>query len=121
MKYRMSNDEFYVVTAPAHNDQKYKFEVSDIALIAPYLKINQTLSPYLEPLTDTNPAQYYFDSIVCRQYSLMKGVRSKVFHRVFDGKLPQRMVIGLFTQDAVTGRRDKSPLLTASKTKLHRI
>ena len=109
--YRMSPEKFYILTEKANAGTDYYFQINEIYLQIPTVKINPELSIQLESLFDKEPARLSFESINVRQFTLADGLRAKTFNRVFDSKLPQKILVGFYSQDSLVGARDESPLL----------
>ena len=114
VKFRRSSDLFYVVTPPAHKDVPYFFEIQKMGLFVPCINISPALTPLLEMQTTHLPASYDFDNLKMRQLPLQKDTVVQKFKRVLEGRLPQRILVGIYKHAAFSGQRDLSPLLTAS-------
>lgn len=112
IKYRKSRDAFYVVTDPALKDQEYNFVIEKIALFMPCMNIVPALTPLLEMQTEHVPAQYEYDALHMKQFSVPQGTIVRKFTRIFEGKIPTKLIVGFFKQDAFSGQRDLSPFMT---------
>ena len=109
--YRMSPEKFYILTDKDNANLNYRFQINEIFLQVPTVKINPELSLHLESLFDKEPGRLSFESINVRQFTLADGLRAKTFNRVFDSKLPQKILIGFYTQDSLVGARHESPVI----------
>ena len=112
IKYRKSRDAFYVVTDPALKDVEYNFVVESIGLHIPCLNILPNLTPLLESQTNEAPARYEFEGLDMRQFSVPEGTISRKYAKVFENRLPKKILIGFYSQAAFSGTRDIAPLLT---------
>jgi len=113
VKYRRSKDCFYVVTDADNKHVEYCFDIEKIGLVVPCIKVSPAIFPLLDMQTSHTPALYHFDSLGMRQYNLSAGTLDRSFPKIFEGKLPSRIMVAFYPQDAFSGQRDKSPLLTA--------
>lgn len=110
---KRSRDSFYVTTAVENKDVEYKFFIDKIGLYVPVVKIAPFLTPLMEMQTDEAPASYHFEAIDVRQFALPAGTLTRKYTRVFQGKLPTRIVVAFYTQDSFIGDRNQGSLLTA--------
>ena len=72
-----------------------------------------SLTPLLEMQTDNSPANYTYDALGMKQYPLSSGTITRRYSRIFEGKVPSKILIGFFSQSSFSGERNKTPLLTA--------
>jgi hypothetical protein len=63
--------------------------------------------------TDHTPASYDYEALDMKQFPLPTGAIVRKFARVFEGKIPRRIIVAFFKQTAFSGQRDETPLLTA--------
>ena len=70
--------------------------------------------------TELTPAKYTYESLDMRHWPLAEGTITRAYRKVFEGRLPQKFLIGIFTQDQFSGSRATSPFVTPD-TKLKRI
>ncbi len=96
----------------------YRFEISKIGLYVSVVRVNDSLLPMLEPLCDVNPARYYFNSLVCKKYNIAKDTSMFNVPTLYDGKIPQRLLIAFHKQAAVAGNVALSPFFTSDSIKL---
>lgn len=121
IKYRKSSDAFYVVTEPSLKDVEYNFIIEKIALYTPCVNVVPALMPLLEMQTEEVPARYDFNALGMRQHPLPKGTITRKYPKIFENRLPKKILIGFFSQVAFSGTREKTPLLTDHNLDLHRI
>ena len=121
IKYRKSRDSFYVVTDPSLKDVEYNFIISKIALYTPCVNVVPALTPLLEMQTDNEPARYDFTGLGIRQFPVTQGTITRKYTRIFENRLPKRVLIAFYSQTAFSGSRDEAPLLTDSDIDLSKI
>ena len=121
IKYRKSRDAFYVVSEPALKDVEYNFIVESIGLHIPCLNIVPNLTPLLESQTDEAPARYEFEGLDMREFPVPEGTISRKYAKVFENRLPKKILIGFYSQEAFSGTRDKAPLMTDPDLNLRKI
>ena len=114
IKYRKNRDGFYVITLPEGKDQEYNFSIEKISLHAPTISVAPSMTPLLEMQTDGAPAAYNFEALGIKQFPLSKDSITRHYSRVFEGRLPSRVLVTFFDQSAFSGvGRDKNPLMTS--------
>ena len=121
IKYRKCNEAFYVVTDPSVKDVEYNFAIEKIALYTPCVNVVPALTPLLELQTEEVPARYDFNALGMRQYPLPQGTITRKYSRIFENRLPKKILIGFFSQTAFSGARQEAPLLTDPDLDLRRI
>lgn len=114
--YRKNYDTSLVIRNIANSrDLRPTFEIDSIGLMIPCMTINPTLAPHIESLTDKAPARFQFDSIDIRQFIVEKGLKRKTFSRVYNGKIPQKILVGLYPENSLTGDYETPALRTANE------
>jgi len=124
LTYRMSTPDQYLVVDPSIKDDMKDgyFKIDEILLYIPVMKINPALAPYMESLTEKEPARYRFDSIDCRQYTISNEMQSKFINKVYNGgKIPQKFLIAVYEQSALIGDRSVSNLFTSTLINVEQI
>ena len=121
IKYRKSHDAFYMVTDPTLKDVEYKFVIEKIALYTPCVNVVPALTPLLEEQTEEVPARYDFDALGMRQYPLPQGTITRKYSRIFENRLPKKIMISFYSQTTFSGAREQAPLLTDPDLDLRRI
>lgn len=121
IKYRKSRDAFYVVTHPDQKDLEYNFVVDSIGLHIPCLNILPNLTPLLESQTDEAPARYEFEGLDMREFPVPAGTITRKYTKVFENRLPKKILIGFYGQEAFSGVRDIAPLLTDPDLNMRKI
>ena len=112
LTFKRSPASFYTITSDENKEVGYKFFIEKIGLFVPTVKVAAYMTPLLEIQTDEVPARYHFDSIDARQYAIPKDTRTRTFSRVFQGKLPTRIAVAFYRQDAFIGQAERAALLT---------
>ncbi len=113
IKFRRSREPFYVITDPDSTEQtKYHFNITDIKLYVPAIQCSSTLQPLLEMATDKFPATYPFSMLDMRRFDLPRNIITKTFRRVFDQRLPRKICVGFYSQDAFAGNTEFAALTT---------
>ena len=110
--FKRSREEFYLTTDTTNGNVEYLFSIDKIGLYVPTLKVAPYMTPLLEMQTDEVPARYRFDSIDARRFPLPKDTLTHTYSRVYQGKIPSKMAIAFYRQDAFTGSRDRAALIT---------
>ena len=111
--FKRSHDQLYTTTATANVGVEYRFFIDKIGLYVPTVKVAPYMTPLLEMQTDEVPARYRFDAIDARQFPVPKSTITRTYSRVYQGKIPSKMVIAFYRQDAFVGSRSRAALLTA--------
>lgn len=112
--YRLANPEQYILMGENSLAANLKcfFAITKIGLRIPIVKINPTLTPLLETLTDKTPARFHFEGIDVRQFNLSTDTRQKTLIRVYNGKIPQKIVVAVYPQSAMIGNWKESCIST---------
>jgi len=121
--YRMSTPDQYLVIDP-EGKEKLKdsfFKLEEILLYIPVMKINPTLGPYMDSLTDSEPARYRFESIDCRQYTIPNDMQTKYFSKVYNGTVPQKFLMAVYEQSSLMGDKTTSNLFTSTQIDVEQI
>ena len=113
IRYRKNREPFYVMTSEENKEQEYKFIIDKIALHVPTISVQPSLVPLLEIQTDEAAAAYRFEAMEVKQFPLAKGTITRNYQKVFEGRLPSRMLIGFFDQSAYAGARAKNALMAS--------
>ena len=111
LKYRKNRDAFYVITDEGNKDVEYNFVIERIGLSVPAINILPALSPLLEMQTEQVPARYEYEGLDMKQYAVPKGTIIRKYSRVYEGKLPKKILVGFYKQTAFSEVRTKTPLL----------
>ena len=111
--FKRSREQFYLTTATSNEAVEYRFSIDKIGLYVPTMKVAPYMTPLLEMQTDEVPARYRFDTIDARQFPLPKDTITRTYLRVHQGKIPSKMAIAFYRQDAFVGSRSRAALLTA--------
>lgn len=112
MKLRLSDEKFYVITDATNKDTSFKFNIEDIYMHVTYVKIDPSLTPDLKTLTELHPATFYFDNLICRQFTISKNTNMTFINKCFEGTLPSKIMICFYSQSQLSGAREESPTLT---------
>ena len=119
--YNRSEPAFYMLQGDANRTESYRFEISKIGLYVPIVKVTESLLPYLGELTDSAPARYPFSSVDCKQYNI--SGQSSLFQigKLYEGRIPHRLVLAFYRQTSVAGSTSSSGLFTSSDISLRSI
>ncbi len=121
LTYHRSDPNFYLLVDNTTQTKNYRFTISKIGLYVSVVRVNESVLPMLEPLCDINPARYYFNSLICKKYNIAKG--SYIFNvlSLYDGKIPQRILLAFHKQAAVVGNKLLSPFFTSNSIKIKEV
>ena len=111
--FRRSPPSFYTITLPAQIASDFIFNIEDIRLITPVININSSLVPLLESQTDIHPSCYSFSNLSMKMYSLPAKCLTRTFRRIFENKLPSKLLLGFFNESSYVGTKDEAPFMTA--------
>ena len=115
LRFRKNHEAFYVVVGGAEEEKReYNFVIEKFTLNVLTVNISPALAPLMDLQTDTAPAVYEFNSLDMKIYSIEKGAILRRFSRVYENKLPKKIMVAFYTQNAFSGKKTLSPLLTAS-------
>ena len=120
IRFRKAREEFYIITSETGKTQSYEFVIDKICLYTPAININSYLSPYFEDLLEDAPARYEFQALSIKQFTLPKDTLVQKYSRIFEGKLPTKLMVGVYLQSAFCGDKTLTPLLTHN-TKMREI
>lgn len=115
LTFTRSSPAFYLVMDDATKANNYRFEFTKINLLVPIVTITDSITPFLKEMTALAPSRYKFLAYDCKTYSL--PVQSTMFSvaRVYNHKLPSRMLAFFLPQNALTGNVKVNPFLTSTK------
>ncbi len=116
--YIRSAPEFYLLVDDDMAKNTYRYEISDMELILPVVKISESLVPMVDALTDYEPARYYFESLIAKQYNLGIDTQIAELPNVFSKRIPQRFIVCMYSQTALAGGVTKNPFLTSTEPKI---
>lgn len=93
----------------------YRFEFTKINLLCPIVTITDTITPLLKNMNDMAPSRYKFTAYDIKTYNL--PIQSTIYTvpRVYNHKLPSRMLTFFLPQKALTGNVKINPFLTSNK------
>ena len=115
IRFRKSHEAFYTVAGGAGEvTQEYNFVIEKFTLNVLAINISPALAPLMDLQTDTAPAVYEFNSLDMKIFSIEQGAVLRRFSRVYENKLPKKILVAFYTQDSFSGQKTTSPLLTAS-------
>jgi hypothetical protein len=119
IKFRKAKDLFYVVTDDSQKDTNYNFSVDKMVVYVPSISINPQLTPMLEASLDQFPAAYRFEGLQMKQYSVPASTLTRKYPRLYEHKIPKRIMVGFFPQAAFSGDRTRTPLMAADLDVTH--
>jgi len=114
--YRMAPAHQYLVvkTSDLESLKNARFKIDETCLFIPVVKLNPTLEPYMQSLTDKSPARFRFEAIDCRQYTIGADIQHKVINRVYNGKVPTRFLLAVYDQSTFLGELTTNNLFTST-------
>jgi len=112
IKYRKSHESFYVHSHKDLANTSFNFEIDKIYLRLKAVNVLTPLIPLLEAQTEEAPAKYNYDALDTRCYTLPKGTLTKSFLKMYEGRLPSKILLAVYSQKQMTGDKTLSPFLT---------
>ena len=110
IRFRRSPPSFYTVKG-AQNEKDYIFNIHEMTLKIPCVHVQPDIMEMLTSQLDVGVANYYFRGLNMMQFNLNSDTMTARF-RCFSGKIPSRLLIGFYTQEAFLGSDTSLPLLT---------
>jgi hypothetical protein len=115
IKFRRSPAKFYSLTSDEFVDNSYRFDITDIYMRIPAVRIMPQISPHLDSLrADVNP-RIYFDNYLVKNLPVTTDSQVRTFNSVFSGNLPKLMFISFFDEDNFVGKNNLDPFFTSSE------
>ena len=113
--YNRSDPSFYMIQNDTTKDKDYRFEITSISLICPVVTLTESLTPLMDGLTQNSPARYKFNSFDVKNFTIAKDSTMVTIPRIYNHKIPSRMVMGFFRQLTISGQKCLSPYQTTDK------
>ena len=113
-----SDPSFYMLQNELTKDNDYRFEIGLINLICPVVSLTDSLTPMMGGLCDLAPARYTFLSYDVKTFTIPADTTMITLPRVYNTKVPSRLVCCCYNQKAVSGNKLDTPYLTSDKFKI---
>jgi hypothetical protein len=89
----------------------YKVEIMEAVLRVPHIFVSSSLMLAHAKVMETTTAKYPLRKTVIKTDTLTQGSTSYVKDALFEGRIPNRLIIGMVKNTAYSGSYDKNPLL----------
>ena len=93
------------------NEPNYKVEILEAVLRVPHIYVSSSLMIAHARILQTHTAKYPMKKTIIKTETLTLGSNSFVKDDLFEGKIPNRLAIGLIDNGAYAGNYAKNPLL----------
>ena len=109
-----SDPSFYMIQNAATKDNDYQFQITKIAYICPVVTLTDSLQPMMDGLCDESPGRYRFMSYAMKTFSIPKDTVILSIPNLFNNKVPSKMLMAIYNQNAFSGNKIDTPFLTAT-------
>ena len=104
---KKSTAPFYVMSEV--DGKEYDFVIEDIMLEVTSVNANPSLTYEIEKRLEDVPANYKWDQLVTKQFTIPNGSFTASFAKLFEGVLPRKVCIAFVAQEALTGSYGRNP------------
>ena len=111
IRFKRNSPSFYTVKS-AKNTHSYVFNIEEFTLKVPCVIVQHDIADMLSRQLDNASANYRFTGTNALQYCITKDTLTCKFSRVFQGKLPSRLLVTFYEQEAFLGSDTTLPLTT---------
>ena len=109
--FKRSSPAFYTVK-DEKNKESYIFSIKEFTLKVPSLVVQSDIGEMLSRQLDSAPANYRFTGTNILQYNISSDTLTCKFSKIFQGKLPSRLLITFYDEEAFLGSETKLPLVS---------
>ena len=102
----------------ASKGNDYRFEITLINLICPVVSLTESLTPLMSGLCDKSPARYHFLSYDIKTFSVPAHTTVLSIPRVYNTKIPSRMILAFYKQEMISGCKTECNYLTSTDINL---
>ena len=113
IRFRKSTPAFYTVKHP-DNTNSYVFNLEEFTLKVPCVVVQPDIAELLSRQLDVAPADYRFTGTNIIQYTISGDTLTAKFSRVFQGKLPSKLLVAFYDQESFIGSETSLPLVTSN-------
>ena len=106
IKLEKNQDAFYLLSP--QDTQIFKLQILDIYLNVKRVHLNPSVFTFISNQIEKTPASLPYKGVVVRSFGITSGTFSFVQERLFSGRLPSVVVIGLVSSTAYLGNQTKN-------------
>ena len=115
VKYRRSPASFYTLADNASVNKKFRFEIDEMYLRIPTVRIMPQIAPHLDELRLAINPRFHYDDFVVKKMPISADSQTRTFNSLFSGNLPKLMFVAFFDEDNFVGASNLDPFFTSAE------
>lgn len=110
LSFSRAGDRFFLMSGESTLDATCKLFIDECKLRITYVELPEVIAANLEKKITAHPITYMIHNhLVCKDYTISQGVVTSELTRLFNNRIPKRLVVALISNEAKNGSYRLNP------------